>query len=481
MKSGAHQGHSSNLPMSWLLIFLSPLLLPMLTLLLSACAQHPESHLSSRRANLEIPERYDGSNPPTPQIAKNLLELFEDKQLKSFINRALEQNPSLNQAASSLEESGFNLRSTRAGLLPFINANASAERRQFANLGFGPNTLSIPPNNAFISNLDVTWELDVWGRIRAGVTAAAADQTAAAADYAAARQSIAAQIMQSYMEVAGAEQRLAITDQRLSSFATTLAAAERRFEAGTADLSEIDLARTDLENARAELAERRDSRAQAVRQLRSLAGQYPSDQLGKIRLPALARGIPSGLPSDLLMNRPDIDAAYQRLRAADQRVTVAHRDLFPSFTLTGRGGRSAPFLEELSNSSFNTWSILGGLTAPVFDAGRLKAELSAADKRAEQAYFAYQAIVLNALREVEDALGSEQALAQRETAIRSALNSARSAEDRTRSNYEAGLTDLVLLLEAQRRRFLAEDALINLQVLRRQNRIALALALGKGV
>jgi outer membrane protein TolC len=127
------------------------------------------------------------------------------------------------------------------------------------------------------------------------------------------------------------------------------------------------------------------------------------------------------------------------------------------------------------------WSLTAGVTAPIFDAGSRRAELGAASARAKQAFASYQSTVINAFREVENALGSEGYLVQQQTALTSALAAARRAEERVRRNYEAGLVEILTLLDAQRRSFNTEESLINTRALRYQNRVALALALGKGL
>ncbi len=456
-----------------------PACLALSALFFAACS-HPGSFSGDRKANLVIPKRYDATPAPSPEVSAGLLSLFNDAKLRGLVNQALKFNPDLRVSAARLDEAGYNLGASKAGLSPTLNASSSASRRQFANLGFGGGSGAIPPNNSFDASLDAAWEPDVWGRIRAGISAAAANQQAAAADYESARQSIAAQVMQAYMNLAGASEQLQLSRTRLSSFQDTFELVERRFEAGTSELSDLQLAKTDWENSKSEVAQRENTRDQAARQLKLLTGAYPDASL-TATLPSMSRSVPSGIPSTLLMRRPDIDAAYQRLRAADEQVTVAHRALFPSFNLTATGGRSSPTLEQLSESGFNTWTILAGLSAPLIDGGRRRSELGASFKRAEQAYYSYQQTVLSAFGEVEDALGSERALARQVTATEAALKAARLAEDRTRRNYEAGLVEILTLLDAQRRRFAAQDALISLQTLRRQNRISLSLSLAKGI
>jgi NodT family efflux transporter outer membrane factor (OMF) lipoprotein len=287
--------------------------------------------------------------------------------------------------------------------------------------------------------------------------------------------------MQAYFELIAAESLLDLSQRRLSSFQKTLQLVERRFESGTGDLGDLDLARTDVENTKSQLAGRIDSRDQAARQLAVLTGSYPDANSSAGKWPALGQGIQAGIPSTLLMNRPDIDAAYQRIRAADSRVKVAHSDLYPRFSLTASGGYQSSTLKNFTDADFSVWSIAGNLAAPLIDGGQRRAELGAANARAKEALAQYQSTVLNAFREVENALGSERYLLNQQQATSRALAAAQSAEERVLRNYESGLVEVLALLVTQRRSFATEESLIDIRRLRYKNRVALALALGKGI
>ncbi|MBK1853910.1 efflux transporter outer membrane subunit [Verrucomicrobiaceae bacterium 5K15] len=438
--------------------------------LISACVSMPGP--KAGQANLAIPKRYDASQAPVPEVASGLRSLFPDSRMNAYVSKALKANPDLRASAAQLEEAGFNTRKAYSLSLPSLTGNGSGSRAD---------TLSSSTTGSYSASLDVQWELDVWGRIRAGVTAAAGDRAAAEADYAAARQSIAAQTMQAYFSLVGAEKLLALSNRRLASFQQTLDLVNRRFEAGTGDLSEVELARTDVENTRAQVAQRKDSRDQAARNLATLTGAYPNAQSRAYSWPSLRRSVPAGIPSDVLLNRPDIDAAYQRIRAADSRVKVAHRDLYPSFSLTASAGQQSSTLRNLANSNFSVWSFAGNLSAPLLDGGNRRAELGAANARAKQALAAYQSTVLDAFKEVENALGSERYLSRQQNSYQSALKAAKNAEEQILRNYETGLVEILTLLDSQRRSFDTEESLINTQALRYQNRVSLALALGKGL
>lgn len=447
-------------------IFQGLLALPLLSL---SCSQDatPRSMDSSK-----LPANYSTTRDVRLEITDSLLTLFSDQNLNATVRKTLVHNPDLKVAQAQLAEAGFNLKKTQGNLLPKLGASGSASRNQPSGAG--------AISNNFSANLDASWEIDVWGRIQAGVNASAADQAAAASDYADARQSLAAQTMQAWFLLISAERSLDLSNRRVASFSETEQSVNRRFELGRASLADIELTRADLSNARADLQATQDTRDQAARRIQLLTGSIPTANLHAQTWPKLNRGVQAGLPSDLLRNRPDIAAAYARILAADSRVKVAHADLFPSFALTASGGRSSNTLSNLSQSAFNTWSLLGNFSAPLFDAGQRRAELGAAGQRAEQAYQRYQSVVLAALGEVENALGSELYLAREEERRLSAFASAQQAAKLTLRDYEAGTKDLLNLLVAQRLVFSTEQQTINLRAARLSNRVALALALGKG-
>ena len=453
------------------------LVIAAMLLAVSGCVQGPAGMASKAGSAVALPKRYDATAYPIPHIASGLKNIFASRSLNNWIDRALKNNPDLKVSAARMDEAGFNTRKAYAPTLPEISAGASSSRSRSNNFG----TPLLLSNHSV--NLDVSWELDVWGRVRAGLSAAASSQAAARADYHAARQSIAAQTAQAYFNLIAAQQRLALSQSRLNSFKKTYQLVSRRFQAGTGNLGDMDLAKTDVDNTRAQVEQLKDAYDQAARQLRALAGAYPDRQVGGrfSQWPSLSRGVSAGVPSDLLMRRPDVDAAYQRILAADAQVKVAHRDLFPRFNLTSSGGRQSSVLGRLTDPSFNVWSVAGAVTQPLFDAGSRRAELGAANARARQAYAAYQSTCINAFREVENALGSEYYLKRQESAIRQALASARRAEERVQRSYERGLVEILTLLDAQRRSFNTEESLINTRALRYQNRVTLALALGKAL
>lgn len=455
-----------------------PFLILPFGLLFVSCPSLPGPKGGDRNAGLGVPADYNSGRAAVPEMVDSLGGLFGDPALRKQMALSQKHNPDLAEAAARLEEAGFNTRSARAGLLPSLDFGAGASRSQTNSAGGGFNFGSVITER-YSTSLDAQWEVDVWGRIRAGVAAAGANQQAFAADYEVARQSIAAQAAQAWFDLVAATKLRNLASERRDSFQSTFDLVNRRFELGTADLGELSLAKTDIENAKADISKQQNSRDQAARRLATLTGSYPDASRSAAGWPTMNRSVAAGIPSTLLESRPDIFSAYMRIISADANVKVAHSELFPKFNLTGSGGQQSSSLRDLAKSDFTVWSIAANLSAPLIDGGRRRAELGAANARAKQALAAYRSTVLNAFREVENALGSELYLKKQEDSTASALEAARKAEERSLRNYESGIEEILTVLEAKRRRFTAEETLINLRNLRFQNRVALALALGK--
>ena len=202
---------------------------------LVACPSLPGSKASGSAEGLGIPEGYDSGRAAVPELVSSLSGVFGGGDLKRQIRLSQEKNPDLAEAAANLEEAGFNTRIARAGLFPSVAANGNSSRSQANSAGSGNNFGSVITQRLSAS-LDAQWEVDVWGRIRAGVDASKASFIAADADYAAASQSIAAQTAQAYFNLVAAEQLQALAQERLDSFQSTFDLVNRRFELGTGDL-----------------------------------------------------------------------------------------------------------------------------------------------------------------------------------------------------------------------------------------------------
>ncbi|MDX8410404.1 MAG: efflux transporter outer membrane subunit [Mariprofundaceae bacterium] len=428
----------------------------------------------------EMPAQWSASDAATSPVAlsdRGWLADFDDERLESLVSEALSSNHDLAASAARLAAARQQARIAGAARLPEINLGLNAARSKRA-----PSGLSASSARAVTSyGLDATlsWEADVWGRIRAGSQAATKDFEAARADWRAARLSLAAEVARDWFTLveAQAQERLAL--RTLTSFRQSLEVVEGRYRAGLATALDFRLARENAATAKANLAGRRLERDSAARVLEVLLGRFPSSAIEATPSPPrLNRAVPAGLPSDLLARRPDLVASEKRLAASGWRVAEARRARLPSLTLTATGGTASDSLRNLLDWDFLVWSIVSGLTQPLFTAGRLSAEQALAEARDREALELYAQTVLNALREVESSLAAESYLFEQERALANAAAEAGQASDLALERYGRGLSDMVTLLVAQRRAFDAESAHLRTARERLVNRVNLYLALG---
>lgn len=345
------------------------------------------------------------------------------------------------------------------------------------------NNLQDPPirnrSDRFGVDASVSWELDIWGRVRAQARAGKADALAAGETYRALRLSIAARITQAWFTAVAARQQEALALETLNSFEANLTTVDERFRRGLSPALDLRLTRANVANARSTYNLQKRLADGSVRQLEVLLGRYPSGTLVTTgSLPELNGPVPAGAPSDLLERRPDILAAQEGLVAAGYRVQESKKSLLPAISLTARYGRASGELEDILKDSFDVWSLLGNLTAPVFQGGRLRANVKRSEARLAEAVVSYQAVVLGAFREVESALVDETLLSEQLEAVKMAAEESIGAQELAEERYERGLVDIITVLESQRRAFNSRSNLLNIQNQLLQNRVSLYLSLG---
>lgn len=439
--------------------------------ILSSCVPAPEKLAPSANSTLPLKKKFETSIPASSNLANSLLKLFPTPQAKQFVNTALENNPSLLSSLSRIKQAELNVQQSKTARKPILNASSNLGRLGNANRSAGRYAISA----------NASWEIDVWKKIDTEVSALENALLIRKFNHQAARQSIAAQTLQAWITLVEANKLVTLANEQLKSFKKTKSLVERKFELGTGGLDAVHLADTDLASSKADLESATNQRNQASRSLTRLLGDYPSASLKSTQWPSSLKNVRTSTPSSLLTNRPDIQAAFLSIQAADIDVTIAHKDLLPDFRITSSLGQQSNILKNLADSQFNSWSLLANLSAPILDGGRRKLEIAIQQEEARQSIHDYRSAVLNALLEVENALGSESVLAQRELHLRNALDAVTKAEERLLGQYERGLVDILSLLDTQRRRFNAEQRLINTQADRYINRITLALAVGTSI
>ncbi len=445
-------------------------------------------HSPPRKAvetDLAVPPRWSAETADSRPIGDAWWSDLGNEQLTALIGEAWRRSPDLHLALARLDAAAAEARIAGAELWPGLEADLDAARRQQNFIG-----LPIPGSSAGVLtsrstsygvSLNTFWELDLWGRIRSGKRAARAELEANEEELRGAYLSLAAQTAKAWLAAAEAEQQVELAGQTARNYDETAEKVRSRYERGLRSPLDVRLALSSLSNAEALLRERRLQRARAVRQLEILAGRYPAGDLGvSAEFPELSAGVPAGLPSELLLRRPDLAAAERRFASSQARVKEARAALFPRLSLTAGGGTSTSELEDLVSSDFTVWSWAVNLAQPIFQGGRLRAGVDLAKARSRQAAAQYAGELLRAFAEVETALAGEQWLREREEQVRDAATQATAAQGLAEDRYASGLEDFVTVLEAQRRALEAESELIRVRRARLDNRVDLHLALGGG-
>lgn len=418
---------------------------------------------------------------------------FKDPSLDQLINAALARNPGLAQAIAQRRIAEAQTRLQRADRLPQVGLGLGVTRQR-QNLGripglgeaadglggggSGDTAILTTTSNAA---LDVSWELDLWGRLASLSAAAQATYLASDAQLRAMRQSIAAQVAQIYFEIVHARAQVDLSQRTVASLAEMARQINNRVEEGIVSPADGLLANANLDSARAGLEQRNEALERALRQLEVLLGQYPSGRMYTAEaLPTVPPLPVVGVPAELLARRPDIQAAELTLIGAGYELAAAKRSFLPSLSLSGSAGYSGERMADLFSSGNFIWSIAGNILQPIFQGGRLVAQVDIAGAQRDENLHAYAETALNALSEVETALAVDSQLLARERALDASANSAEQAVSVSLNRYLQGIDPFLNVLESQQRALDGRSAQITAQHARIENRIALHLALGGG-
>jgi len=451
-------------------------------LLLGCAATTPESRMDE--AGIAPPGSWAASREARAGVDQRWIRRTGGSELAGLVGEALRANPDLRAAAARVEQAAAEARIAGAARQPTLGVSGQAGRSQQRFIGFPiPGVDGVPGSisNNFGVALNAAWEADVWGRARAGQAAALADSEASARDYEAARASLAAQVTKAWLALAESNEQVALAGEGLEARRQLAAAVRERFERAIDEGSaaQVRLTESEVASGEAVLAQRRQERERALRQLELLLGRYPSGQLAAgARLPAIPPAPPAGLPSELLLRRPDILAAERRLAAGGSRSQQARLARFPSLRLTGSAGTTTDSLRDVLRSDYGVWSLGGSLAQPLFQGGQIAGgiERAAADER--EAAAALHRIVLGAFGEVEQSLAAETFLREREAAAGRAFELAREAARRADEEFSAGTGDVLTLINTREQEINTASQLAALRRLRLDQRVDLHLALG---
>lgn len=451
-------------------------------MLLGGCSQLPSVGPDYQLPTLAVPAGWTATLPAPAEQAPDLArwwQQLDDPLLDRLVGEALAGSLDLRLARSRLRQARAAREQSMSGFFPTLTASTAASRSKNAQV-----VSAVPERTLYDAGFDASWEIDLFGGTRRAVEAATAGQAATAANLENARVSLVAEVAQNYVDVRSYQRRLAIARDNLASQSETLQITEWRNQAGLASSSDVEQARTNREQTRAGIPDLEVGLSAAENRLAVLLGRQPgalhAELLDPRPLPTVKAAIGAGIPADVLRQRPDLIAAERTLAAETARVGQKLAARFPSLALSGSFGWQAYSFAALGGSDTLLRTLGGSLAATLFDGGKLRSAVDIQSAVQEEALISYEASVLVALEEVENALVAYAASRERVDARRQAAESARNAAQLSRSLYESGLADFQKVLETERTRLTAEDSLATAEATVLSSLIKLYKALGGG-
>lgn len=413
-------------------------------------------------------------------------DFFTDPVMQSLIQQALDNNRDLRVASLNVELARATYRVSRSDLFPQIDGAGSI------NAQHTPRRLTtrVPQTEGVTSrtygvNAGVTaFELDLFGRVRSLNEQALEQYLATEEARNAAQISLVAEVANAYLTLLGDAKLLALTNDTLATRQKSLDLIEASFRHGVGSQLDVAQARTAVESARSSRIRYTRQVEQDKNALTLLVGA-PIDKaittpanLDQIRF---AEDLPVGLPSDVLMNRPDIIGAEHSLQAANANIGAARAAFFPTITLTATGGTASPDLSGLFDAASGSWSFIPQVTVPIFTAGRNQANLDKAKANFDIALAQYEKSIQSAFREVSDALAAKGTLGDQHASLAALVEASRESLTLSRARYDQGVDSYLAVLDSERALYSAEQDLVSIQVLERSNMVDLYKTLGGGV
>lgn len=455
-------------------------ILPLLAaLVLAGCATAPAqlpAPVEPPAQFKEAGQRWTIAAPAETQDRGAWWKSFADPVLDALVERAGANNTSIQEAAARLAQARAIARSTDADRAPQLGVGAGATRQAGANTpgGASPTTLAS-------ASINLSYEIDLFGRLSRASDAAALDAKAREALLQSTRLLVQADTAQTYLALRAIDTERALVSETVAAYQNTLRLTQRRHQAG--DIAELDVVRVESELAATEsealALDRR--RAELEHALAVLVGDAASSfALGAGDWTTALPQIPAGIPATVLARRPDVSAAQDGILAAQARVGVARAAWFPNLSLTGAGGFASPELGDLFKWSARAWGVGALLSLPIFDGGRREAGVQGAQAQLELALASYRGQVLVAFREVEDQLSSLRLLQEQALAQGRAVSSATRATVLSESRYRNGLDSQLELLDARRSELRNRRQALQVRASQYQATVSLIRALGGG-
>lgn len=446
---------------------LFPLFLSVIgTLLISACSTF-EDVTFDKQANKQLTNlastKIDFSNEPAAMPLTNLLSI---KEVDALIENALTNNPNLQQTLLTLKKAREKVTVTSSTQWPSMSAGFSASNMENSSASYS-------------TSLDVAWTADIWQQLANANQAEEANFSASVYAYQGAKDLLVAKVMQAYLNLVRLTQLTSIEDKRVSTYKKNGKVIIDRYRKGLILLNELDTAKSTTRSSQANLVDYQTQYQEALRNLSLLTGLAKNQLSYQTNFPDIVIPLEE-IDASNIGRRPDLQQAYQNIISSQYLHKVAYKALLPSLTLSGSINSNNNNLHDALFGS-SAWQLLGQISAPIFNAGKLTSEAEIAKLSAEQSYWAFQEELLSAVNEVDNAIAQDNAISERLNLTQLALESAQRSEVTYTSRYRQGTVSLLDLLQIQQQTFSLQAQVTQLTYERLNNRITLGLALGLGV
>lgn len=450
--------------------------------LISGCAVGPDYLRPHSAPAVEFKQAagWKAAEPADTDLRGDWWTLYGDSELNALIERLDANNQNLAAAEARYRQARSLVSGARAAFYPSLDLNSGVSRAgQGSADGRTGNIEGV--TKSYDANLGVSWELDLWGKLRRQLESENAGLDASAADLAAVRLSQQSELVQNYLQLRVLDQQKRLLDETVTAYKQAFRIAENQYRAGIVPKSDVSQALTQLKGTEAEAINLEYQRAQLEHAIAVLIGVAPSEFELAVRdeVPALP-DVPLSLPSSLLERRPDVAAAERRVMAANASIGVAKAAYYPQLSLSASGGYRSGSLDSWISSPNRFWSIGPSFAMTLFDGGLIRSRVEQAEASYDQTVAEYRQSVLNSFREVEDYL-VQLAVLEREAAVQQqALDAARESLRLILNQYKAGTVEFTDVVSVQTSALSNERARLSLQGSRLTASVQLIAALGGG-
>jgi len=447
---------------------LLPLLPMLLSLFLLACSS--TSQVDKKLKELPLPQHWHDRKKALA-VEQNWLSQLDNPQVHQLVKQALAANHQFAMQAYALEISEQDLIVSGSQLWPELDLAFRSGRNK------DNQTDSYASSNSV--DLNLSYEVDLWGKLSDADRVSNYSYLAQKSSFEQYKQQLVVDVVTTWFSVIEAEKLLSLYRSRVKNSQQNLTIIESGYKSGLSAALDVYLTRNDLNNELTRVSEQETVKIKSIRQLERLVGEYPQGELlVNANLPLLTNDIPVGLPSELISRKPALKASWYQLLSQDAGLAYAHKQRFPNIVLSGYIGDSSTDIGQLLSGSSLAWSLLGSISAPIFNAGRLKANEEKSRLALKQTERLYLDTLYSAFSDVENAITTEKSLKQRYYTMLAAQENAKIASTLSFEQYQSGLVSYTTVLDAQKRSFEAQATLIKIKNQLIANRINLHFSLG---